>query len=69
MILVVCLNPAIDAMSAALARGLAAGARWPAILADATAVCAAAVAVDVAGEIDLRLAGKTRPAVKVGVSA
>jgi tagatose 6-phosphate kinase len=41
-----------DAFAAALARGMARGARWPDMLADATALSAAAVAAPVAGEFD-----------------
>jgi tagatose 6-phosphate kinase len=44
-----------DACVAALARGLAAGTPWPALLTDAVALSAAAVAADVAGAVDLDL--------------
>ncbi len=41
-----------DALTAALARGLARGAAWPDILRDAVATSAAALGCEVAGEID-----------------
>jgi tagatose 6-phosphate kinase len=41
-----------DALTAALARGLAGGAAWPDILRDAVATSAAAVGCETAGEID-----------------
>lgn len=41
-----------DALTAAIAHGLELRLPWPALLADAAAVSAAAVAVDIAGEID-----------------
>ena len=42
-----------DAAAAAIARGLDSAAGWPQILADATALSAAAVMAPVAGEVDL----------------
>jgi len=44
-----------DALTAALAAGLHSGAPWPEPLRDGVACAAAAVACEVAGEIDLAL--------------
>jgi tagatose 6-phosphate kinase len=54
-----------DACVAALARGLRAGTPWPALLADAVALSAAAVAAPVAGAIDEETYRRTLPGVIV----
>jgi len=54
-----------DALTAALAHGLAAGEPWPATLARAVAVSAAAVAVPHAGGYDPDLAAQLHPRVEV----
>jgi tagatose 6-phosphate kinase len=54
-----------DACVAALARGLHAGTPWPALLADAAALSAAAVASPVAGEVDQETYRRTLPGVTV----
>jgi tagatose 6-phosphate kinase len=54
-----------DACVAALAAGLAAGADWPALLADAVALSAAAVACPLAGDVDLDIYRRLAPAIEV----
>ncbi|MFC4996932.1 1-phosphofructokinase family hexose kinase [Dactylosporangium cerinum] len=54
-----------DACAAALARGLRDGTPWPALLADAVALAAAAVKAPVAGEIDINHYRATRERVHV----
>lgn len=54
-----------DACVAALARGLRAGTPWPALLADAVALSAAAVAAPVAGAVDEETYRRTLPGVTV----
>jgi len=54
-----------DACVAALAAGLAAGTAWPALLADAVALSAAAVACPLAGEVDLDVYRRLAPAIEV----
>jgi tagatose 6-phosphate kinase len=54
-----------DACVAALARGLRAGTGWPALLADAVALSAAAVAAPVAGAVDEDTYRRTLPRVTV----
>lgn len=54
-----------DAAAAAVAIGLAAGAGWPEILADAIALSAAAVARPVAGAVDVELYRTWRAQVRV----
>lgn len=54
-----------DALTAALAIGLAHERPWPAVLADCVAFGAAAVAAGVAGEIDVRLRDEIRPRIVV----
>ncbi|HWM01912.1 MAG TPA: 1-phosphofructokinase family hexose kinase [Actinophytocola sp.] len=54
-----------DACVAALAAGIAAGASWPAMLADAVALSAAAVARPLAGDVDLAAYRRLAPAVTV----
>jgi tagatose 6-phosphate kinase len=58
-----------DACVAALARGLRDGTPWPALLADAVALSAAAVAAPVAGTVDLPAYRRLLPAVAVSVPA
>jgi tagatose 6-phosphate kinase len=53
-----------DAVVAALARGLANGDEWRALLADAVALSAAAVAVPVAGAFDDREYDRLRPTIE-----
>lgn len=54
-----------DATAAAVALGLAGGAPWPALLADAVALGAAAVVAPVAGEVDLPSRTRWAPLVDV----
>ena len=54
-----------DACVAALAAGLAAGTPWPALLADAVALSAAAVACPLAGDVDLDTYRRLAPRVSV----
>ena len=54
-----------DACVAALARGLRDGTAWPALLADAVALSAAAVVAPVAGTVDHDTYRRTRPRVTV----
>ncbi len=54
-----------DACVAALAAGLAAGTPWPALLADAVALSAAAVACPLAGDVDLDTYRRLAPGVPV----
>ncbi len=54
-----------DACVAALAAGLAAGTPWPALLADAVALSAAAVACPLAGDVDLDTYRRLAPQVPV----
>jgi tagatose 6-phosphate kinase len=54
-----------DALAAGLARGLSTTDGWPAILREATALAAAAVAVPYAGAIDLAVLDQVRPLVQV----
>jgi len=54
-----------DACVAALARGLRDGTAWPALLADAVALSAAAVVAPVAGAVDQDTYRRTRPGVIV----
>lgn len=54
-----------DAAAAAIIRGLVRGEPWQEILGDAVAVSAAAVALPVAGEVDLEYHKAWRPAVRV----
>jgi tagatose 6-phosphate kinase len=54
-----------DACVAALAAGLAAGTPWPALLADAVALSAAAVACPLAGDVDLGTYRRLAPLVGV----
>jgi fructose-1-phosphate kinase PfkB-like protein len=54
-----------DAAVAALARGLVTGLPWPACLTDAVALSASAVARTLAGDIDLDLFTRLRPAVRI----
>lgn len=54
-----------DALTAALALGCALGTPWPELLRDAVAVSAAALAVDVAGGIDIEVRDALRSRVRV----
>ncbi|UQX88240.1 1-phosphofructokinase family hexose kinase [Jatrophihabitans telluris] len=54
-----------DSLVAAVAAGVRAGKDWPAILADGIATSAAAVAVEVAGEIDPATRARLRPRVLI----
>lgn len=54
-----------DACVAALAAGLATGATWPELLADAVALSAAAVACPLAGDVDLDLYRRLAPTIEV----
>ena len=54
-----------DACVAALAAGLATGAAWPAVLADAVALSAAAVAHPLAGDVDQDTYRRLKPRVAV----
>lgn len=54
-----------DACVAALAAGLAAGADWPVVLADAVALSAAAVACPLAGDVDLDVYRRLAPLIEV----
>lgn len=54
-----------DAVAAALARGLEDGREWPAILVDAIAWSAAAVATPFAGDLEIGVLAKVRASVRV----
>ncbi|MCT2583351.1 1-phosphofructokinase family hexose kinase [Actinophytocola gossypii] len=54
-----------DACVAALAAGIAAGAGWPELLADAVALSAAAVACPLAGDVDLDIYRRLAPDIEV----